>query len=306
MNRELREEQVLEDQQSVDIEQPRPLWKVYLGMLFGRRSEWNPSEKLPIVVYRQYGVKASAADVANYRLVCGESPPGVLPPMFPHILATPLQMNLMESDDFPLPLAGLVHLGQEIEWHRDLPTEAPLDLACKVEGPQEVEAGWEFRLTTEALLDGHLAWREIVTFLKPDLTRRARPRRRPRGEGDAMHFLPLLHMQFPEDTGRRYARVSGDWNPIHLWPFLSKRFGYRRPIAHGMFTLARCLSVVQARGIDLNGQRLKAVFKAPVMLPAFTNFCLNDKQPESHFALTDARKGRILVEGTLEELGIRS
>ena len=302
MNPELREEQVLEDQQSVDIEQPRPLWRVYLGMLFSGDSGWDPSEKLPQVVYRQAGVKASAEGVAAYRLVCGESPPGILPPMYPHILATPLQMNLMESDDFPLQLAGLVHLGQEIEWHRSLPIDAPIDFACKVEGPREVEAGWEFRLTTDATLDGELAWREVVTFLKPDFSRRARPKRARRGEGDATHFRPLLHMQFPEDTGRRYARVSGDWNPIHLWPFLSKRFGFRRPIAHGMFTLARCLAVVQARGVDLTGRRLKAVFKAPVMLPAFTNFCLNDKDPENHFALTDARKGRILVEGEIESL----
>ena len=293
---------MLEDQAAVEIDQPKPLWKVYLGMLFGRTPDWDPEEQLTRVVYRQSGVRANENDVANYRLVCGASPPGVLPPMYPHILATPLQMNLMESDDFPLRLAGLVHTRQDIEWHRELPVNAALDLACFVEGPRDVEAGWEFRLTTEASLDGSVAWREIVTFLKPDTSKRVRPKRRPRGEGDAMHFVPLLHLQFPEDTGRRYARVSGDWNPIHLWPFLSKRFGFRRPIAHGMFTLARSLSVVQARGIELTGKRLTAEFKAPVMLPAFTNFCLNDKEPESHFALTDARKGRILVEAELHTL----
>lgn len=290
---------------TVELAEPKPLWRIYAAMLLGSRGEWEPGTPLPEVVYRQYRVRADAAKVAAYCLACGEGPPRVLPPIYPHIMATPLQMNLLESDEFPLQLAGLVHLGQEIEWHRELPMDASVDLGCRISGPREVDAGWEFRMQTDAFHDGQLAWREFITFLKPDPTKRVRPRRR-RGEGDAMHFVPLLHIQFPEDSGRRYARVSGDWNPIHLWPFLARRFGFRRPIAHGMFTLARCLSVLQARGVDLVGKRLTAQFRAPVMLPAFTNFCLNDRNPESHFALTDARKGRILVEGKIEELRLKT
>lgn len=287
---------------TVDVERPKALWRIYAGMIFRRGSEWKPDEPVPPVVYRQREVRARAGDVAGYRHVCGEGPPDRMPPLFPHVLATPLQLNLLDSDDFPLPLAGLVHMGQTVEWLQPLRVDDTFDIECVMSGPEDSDHGWMFRLDTRVLRDGECAWREEIAFLKPDPSRRVRPRRRGR-EGDASHFVPLLHMQFPEDTGRRYAKVSGDWNPIHLWPFTAKRFGFRRPIAHGMFSLARCLAVLEARGIALDGRRLAAHFRAPVMLPAFCNFCLSDRRPDEVFALTDARKGRILVEGKLEMAG---
>ena len=281
----------------VELDQPRPLWRIYAGMMFRRRAEAKDAEH-GVIIYRQRGVYARAADLIAYRQLCGECPPGRMPPIYPHVLATPLQLNLLDSDDFPHNLAGLVHLGQSIEWHQPLGTDDSLDIECRMNPAEEHERGALYRMDTDIHRNGQLAWRETLSFLKPDPTKRARPARRGR-EGDASHFVPLLHMQFPEDAGRRYARVSGDWNPIHLWEFTSKRFGFKRPIAHGMFTLARCLAVLEARGVDLIGKRVDAQFRAPVMLPAFTNFSLSDRHPDEHFALTDSRKGRILLEGRI-------
>lgn len=284
----------------VELERLRPMWRIYAGMLFQRSSDFEPGEQVPSVVYRQRDVRADEKAVAEYRHVCGEAPPAQLPPMFPHVLATPLQINLLDSDDFPLSLAGLVHLGQVVEWHQPLHVDDVLDIECGMRGPEDSDLGWMFRLETRVLRAGECAWREEIAFLKPDPERRVRPKRRSRD--DAAHFVPLLHVQFTEDIGRRYAKVSGDWNPIHLWPFTAKFFGFRRPIAHGMYSLARCLSIFQARGIEFTGRRLDAQFRAPVMLPAFTNFCLSEKHPDEAFALTDARKGRILVEGRMSVL----
>jgi len=36
------------------------------------------------------------------------------------------------------------------------------------------------------------------------------------------------------DTGIKYARITGDWNPHHLYPWTASLLGYRKPIAHGM------------------------------------------------------------------------
>jgi acyl dehydratase len=59
--------------------------------------------------------------------------------------------------------------------------------------------------------------------------------------------------------------VSGDWNPIHLWTWSARLMGMRRPIIHGMHTLARaCAELEQASGrrvVALDGR-----FKAPAPL----------------------------------------
>ncbi|MDX1455560.1 MAG: MaoC/PaaZ C-terminal domain-containing protein [Gammaproteobacteria bacterium] len=280
----------------------KPLWQIYLSMFLGLKKESTDlAAPLPDVVYIQRGRRVSQDDMLAYQQVCGASPPDLVPPIYPHIMATHLQLQLMDSEHFPFSLAGLVHMGQSIEWHADMPINGSYDVVCKIEGPRETDRGWEFTLLTDVLKATERVWHEKIDFLKPDPKKRARPRRHSRS-GDAVHFVPLLHLQFEEDMGRRYARVSGDWNPIHLSRFLAKRFGFKRPIAHGMFSLARCLSILQARGVELNGMKLEGSFRAPVMLPAYTNFSLGDREPDRNFALTDARKGRILVEGHLSEL----
>lgn len=285
----------------VDVDRLTPLWRIYANMLFLRRADADPAQPLPRVVYRQKAQPVNTDLLAAYRQVCGEGPPNRLPPLYPHIMATPLQLNLLDSDDFPHSLAGLVHVGQVVEWRRALHVDDVLDIECAMRGPESSAHGWLFTLDTCAMRAGECVWREEITFLKRDLSRRARPKRRGR-EGDANRYAPLLHLQFPEDSGRRYARASGDWNPIHLWPFTAKQFGFQRPIAHGMFSLARCLSILETRGADLVGQRMEASFRAPVMLPAYTNFSLAGKNQDESFALIDARKGRILLEGRLTPL----
>ena len=75
----------------------------------------------------------------------------------------------------------------------------------------------------------------------------------------------------PGDIGRRYGAVSGDRNPIHLYPFTAKLFGFKRQIAHGMWSKARCLAELepefpkQAFSVDVQ-------FKLPLFIPAKVKF----------------------------------
>ena len=55
--------------------------------------------------------------------------------------------------------------------------------------------------------------------------------------------------QIPENLGRRFARASGDLNPHHLYAWTAKLLGYKKPVAHGMWTMARCLAHLQNSGL---------------------------------------------------------
>ena len=70
------------------------------------------------------------------------------------------------------------------------------------------------------------------------------------------------------DQGRRYGSVSGDYNPIHLHAMTAKLFGFKRAIAHGMWTLARTLAEVED-DLPADGRVfLEVGFKRPVYLPS--------------------------------------
>jgi acyl dehydratase len=86
--------------------------------------------------------------------------------------------------------------------------------------------------------------------------------------GPAAEPLPgLARWSLAPSAGRAYAGVSGDWNPIHLWPWSARLMGLKAPIIHGMHTVGKACALLQAN----SGRRISSIsarFKAPVALPA--------------------------------------
>jgi hypothetical protein len=234
----------------------------YLKALFDRRPRrLPPGDSSPVIEAEVGAVQAEPARLAAYREVCELRDDGQLPLTYPHVLAAGVHMAMLLHPAFPIRMAGLVHLGHEIELHAPLPESAPLALDCRLEPGRRKARGDEFRMITEALRDGALAWRETMSFLVP-------------APGDGRKRAPeppalppcVGEWTVPVDTGRRYARVSGDWNPIHLADFLARPFGFPAAIAHGMWTLARCLGWLAQVPVQ-PGARLSARFMKPLLLP---------------------------------------
>lgn len=68
------------------------------------------------------------------------------------------------------------------------------------------------------------------------------------------------------NTGRLYAKVSGDWNPIHLAAAPARAFGFPRAIVQGMYSASRALT---SSGTSLAGPLTWQVsFEAPILLPS--------------------------------------
>ncbi|WP_069769153.1 MaoC/PaaZ C-terminal domain-containing protein [Streptomyces sp. LUP30] len=110
-------------------------------------------------------------------------------------------------------------------------------------------------------------------------------------------LLPVLdEWRLAADVGRRYGAASGDRNPIHLHALTARLFGFPRAIAHGMWTVARCLA---AHGVP-PAVRVRADFRAPVLLPGTVVFAADG----SRFELRGTGEaGRIHVSGRVDPLG---
>jgi hypothetical protein len=62
------------------------------------------------------------------------------------------------------------------------------------------------------------------------------------------------------DAPRAYARLSGDYNPIHLWRWSAQLFGKPEPILHGMASAA-----LLCQALPVPVQQLYLQFKTPVL-----------------------------------------
>ncbi|UUU31649.1 MaoC/PaaZ C-terminal domain-containing protein [Streptomyces sp. CA-210063] len=228
------------------------------------------------------GVRIDLVRLAAYERVCG-FPTGedAVPLTYPHVLGFPLAMRIMSGRDFPLPLLGLVHTSIEITRRRRLPATGEYEITVYVDELAPHRRGTSATVVTE-VRDGSgyeggagggggrgVAWESRSTYLARH--RRGEDARtggseRPREEREP---LPAVaEWRLAGDVGRRYGAVSGDRNPIHLHPLGARLFGFPRAIAHGMWTVARCLAEHGTPPAAL----VRAEFRAPVPLPSTVTY----------------------------------
>ena len=203
--------------------------------------------------------------LADYRKVCGFNDDGLLPPTYPHILAFALQMQLLTAKDFPFPLLGLIHLRNRIRVLRPMGGISRAQVSVRVHNLQPHPKGATFDLLTT--LDDQLGplWEAESQMLcrgvKLD------------GEAVEQHWEPsqalteVTHWKAPADIGRQYAKVSGDYNPIHLSAASAKLFGFPTAIAHGLWNKARTLAAL-ADHLPKANFEVTVHFRKPVRLPS--------------------------------------
>lgn len=244
------------------------------------------------------GVKIDRAHLAAYNALCGFASASEVPLTYPQVLATPLFLYLMTQPGFPLPLMGLVHVRNDIEQTAVIDPDGEYEIALKLAGGRETHAGFEIDLVTEfAPAGGDVISRATMTVLyrgqKP-------PQRGPKPPPPAVDPKLTRYFRFSaaEDTGRRYAKLSQDYNPIHMYAATAKLFGFPRAIAHGMWSAARCLALLQP-SLKAAPKQFAVQFKQPLLLPGRVALGYSAKPAAIEFSLLAAGGGKVHLSGTL-------
>ncbi|MGQ0572753.1 MAG: MaoC family dehydratase [Pseudonocardia sp.] len=223
----------------------------------------RPDPALPDRTLVREGVTVDPAQLAAYARVCGFALGDALPPTFPAVLSFPLQVALMADRAFPLALPGLVHVRNTITAHRRIDAAEPLRIAVHAQRLAAHPKG----TTVDLVTDVAGVWECRSTYLARGATgAQRRPSTAHPYAPQALGGPPTAVWHVDGGTGRRYARVSGDVNPIHLHPLTARPFGFRRAIAHGMWTAARALAALQGRLPDALTYDVE--FGRPLLLPS--------------------------------------
>ncbi len=253
--------------------------------------------QLPDLGLRSW-MSVDADKLAAYRSVCGFKESSLLPPTYPHILAFPLQMQLMTSREFPFPLLGLIHIANRIRIHRPLGGISQLYISVQADNLQPHAKGATFSLITQVEDGLGLLWEEESTMLckgvklEGEVSGDFEPAR--------LAMSELAHWQAPSHIGRQYARVSGDYNPIHLSAPSAKLFGFPRAIAHGMWLKAQTLAALDDH-LPASNVEISVQFQKPVRLPA--EVVLSASEAGSHGQLRlEGEQGIVHMIGSWQPL----
>jgi len=299
-------------EQTVILQEMPALAKLYLNAAgAAAKQRILKKEQLVTVPRAVHEVQSVTVDIdhvtAFQRLVHG-TVRDELPSAYVHTLAFPVSMSVMTREDFPLPLLGLVHLENTVEHHAAIPFGARLTVRARAAGLLAHRAGTLVDMVAEVLAaeTGELLWQGTSRYLAKGVfipgvdTAVPSPERE-----DFRPPVPTGLWRLGVDTGREYAAVSGDYNPIHLSALSAKALGMKTSIAHGMYSVARALA--ESGHDSESGIRWHVVFEAPVYLPAAVSVGIREEEPGGAWSGTDfqawnQRSARRHFHGTVEPL----
>lgn len=262
--------------------------------------------ELPRVAYRVTGLRPDPDRLTDFARLTRAPGSDVLPPGFVHTLVFPVAMALLARDDFPLPLPGLVHLANAWQQRRPVTLDSVLGVTTRSERLRAHRSGTLVDVVSEIRdqSDDHDPGERPVAVDRSTYLARGRflpgtgPTERTAEREPFTPPLPTGQWRLGADTGRRFAAVSGDWNPIHVSAPAARLFGMRGTIAHGMFTASRGLATTRLP----ESYAWDVTFAAPVLLPA-TVAVRVDGRPEdeagARFTGWNPRSGRLHLTSTI-------
>ncbi|AWV91226.1 MaoC/PaaZ C-terminal domain-containing protein [Bradymonas sediminis] len=214
---------------------------------------------LPSEVVASY-IAHMGADGADYRRIL---PPHLLPQW-----ALPLAMETLA--EIPYPLMRIVNGGCRLEINAALPANKPLDVSAQLLDIDDNgrRAVMHTKVVTgtatapEALV-GHFYW--IVAGAKSSGD--TRPTQKQSIPDQARE---LERWYLPKDSGLNFARLTGDFNPIHWLAPHARAFGFDNVILHGFEAQGRAFEAL-SRELAKTNERLAVLdlrFTRPLTLPA--------------------------------------
>lgn len=252
-------------------------------------------------------IKPDIKLIREYKRVCkfestdqAASFPETIPASYLQTLFIGPLSRYIGSKHFPINPMGLIHIGQSFELKRPLATDETLDLSCRLKEMIKTEKGTESRFLLEITTNNELVWQGLSTFLTRT---KAKPGKKKKRKKQETFLAQQEIIQVAGNTGRQYARVSRDYNPHHLFGFTARIFGFKQPIAHGMWSLARVTANLEKKIGVQYPLKVEGMFKLPVFMPASLVLEYEKTDNGILFELRDKKKGLPHLKGSFNHRG---
>lgn len=195
---------------------------------------------------------------------------GVVPPhLFPQ-WAFPLAARTL--DGLPYPLLRVVNGGCRMHVRAPLPAGEPLEVRAHLHAVDDdgrrVILEQRVITGTRSAPDALIADFQAIVPLGGGQGAPKEKKARPVVPTDARE---IARFRLGSDAGLSFAKLTGDFNPIHWVPAYARASGFPRPILHGFATFARAAEglVRNLHAGDVHAlELLEARFVRPLVLPA--------------------------------------
>ncbi|MFY7997519.1 MAG: MaoC/PaaZ C-terminal domain-containing protein [Candidatus Kapaibacteriota bacterium] len=274
-------------------------------------SRGNPPVKETVSLETTFDdVALNAENVKEYANFCGFQNSADFPATWLYLLAQRAQIALMLNSKFPLAAPGIVHLTNSLEMlHKpDLAQPISLKTSVSIEGKASGSLFPQFRV--DMLQSGTL----FAVCTSGYIAKRGggeKSGEKPSEKSGSKQSGSASELDFsagkdagkivmPDGVGWDYAKVSGDFNPIHIAGIMAKAFGLPGKLAHGWYSVSMFASVIE-RIKNISVKKVDVQFQKPVLLPNTVALeYLDNGSAAIPFRITSVDKKVVHLTGSIE------
>jgi acyl dehydratase len=220
-----------------------------------------------------------------------------IPLSYFYLISQSVQLQLMTKKSFPLPIPGMIHLESKITQYADVDESEALTIESKIDIKNK-ETGSLTPVFIESYYQNKIKVVEIESLYL--VKRRSKKKTRNRKENpitdnDDPNWLAASWKISKKDSSH-YAKISGDFNPIHIITPIAWLFGFKGRIIHGWYCASKAVAKIESetempvKSIHVNFLRpLRIATKAKFefRLSSDRNFQFRIKRDqEEHFAVS--------------------
>ncbi|MCA9603899.1 MAG: MaoC/PaaZ C-terminal domain-containing protein [Polyangiales bacterium] len=251
------------------------------------RAELPPRSSALIDAY----VRHVGGDAATYRTTV---PPHLFPQWTFGIASETLR-------GVPYPLTRILNGGSRLEMIAPIPRGEPLHVRARLES---IDDNGSRAVLRQRVITGT---RSVETALIADLYAIVPLKKREKRAGTTREHVPELareiaFVRIAANAGLDFAKLTGDFNPIHWVPAAARAAGFQNVILHGFSTLARSYEAV-VRGVYAGAPHRLRVFDVrftkPLVLPSSVGFYVEGDR----VLAGSGPLGAVYLDGTFEAKG---
>jgi len=213
----------------------------YLLGLLGASNHFDPKDPFLRISAKWEKIKIDKSHLHRFNKLCRITCHDNLSLLYPFTLVYPVFQRILGHRKAPLSMFRVLNTRMQVLQHRKIDIKENLSIECNLTGYRVLAKGLEIYISSAVKSDGETVWENIQTFYY----------RGSFGEADDSYtppfFKPILDASIidkwflPQNTGRKFARFSGDGNPIHTSKIWARKSGFKRDFAQPMFLLANSL-----------------------------------------------------------------
>jgi len=216
------------------------------------------------------------------------------PSLFLHAVSFRAHMTLITHPRFPFPVWEMLQIRNHLLRHRPLDPHAAYRMEVRTMDQRVMERGAELDLRTTLSDAAGVAWESLNTYYHRGRHWNERPDADPpQRASPAVDGPEVVRWHTAAGGAMRFARLTGDFNPVHLWDGYARRRGYEGAFLYPQQAIGQCLVRlpgppephpgqldVWVKGPVYGGREVRLHAAQEVEETRFALYCGNERRPQ--------------------------